>query len=119
MAKPDFLIKRNDSLPAMRVALKNPDGTPFTNLTGATFKLFFQAIALDPITGAKVTGVGVFTVVGTGSTGEVDYAWNVADTANIGRFRAEIEVLPLAGGRTTFPGAGYILFDVVQDLGDG
>lgn len=117
MANPDFLIKRNDTLPAMRLTLRNPDGTLF-NPTNSTLSLFFQDVDLDPVSGAKQTGAGTFTVVGTGSTGEVDYEWAAADTDTIGSYRAEVEAKPTAGGRLTFPGGGYLFFDVVQDLGD-
>lgn len=118
MAKPDFLIKRNDTLPVMRITLLEPDGSAF-NPTGATLAFFFQNVTLNTTTDPKETGAGTFTVVGTGSTGEVDYAWAAADTDTVGSFRAEVEALPSGGGRETFPGGSYFLFDVVQDLGDG
>lgn len=117
MARTDLSIKRNDTQPSIRIQLINPDGT-FFDPTGATLSFFFQEVSLDPVTGAKVTGAGTFTIV-SATLGQVDYAWDASDTANIGNFRAEVEVLPSGGGRTTFPGGSYILFSVVQDLGDG
>lgn len=119
MAKPDFLIKKDDTLPAMRITLVNPDGTRFTDLVGATLSLFFQDVEDDPAKPSSV-GAGSFTVIGgTSPTGQVDYFWDAADTATIGSYRFEVEVLPSGGGRATFPGGSYGLFDVVQDLGDG
>lgn len=118
MANPDFLIKKDDTLPNIRLELLNPDGTPFVITVGDVFALFFQDVSDGLPAKPSIVGAGTFTTVGTGSTGEVDYAWAAADTANVGSFRAEVQVTPLSGGIITFPGGSYILFDVVQDLGD-
>ena len=116
MARADFLIKRGDTLPAIRIQLINPDGS-FFNPTGAVLSFRFEDVSEDPGDVVQV-GAGTFSIVGDGSTGEVDYAWDATDTDTVGSFRAEVEAQPSGGGRTTFPGGSYILFDVVQDLGD-
>lgn len=116
MAKPDFQRKRGDTGPPVRITLLNPDGTPF-DPAGYALSFFFQDVDLAPASPAE-TGAGSFAIVGTGSTGEVDYTLAAADVDTVGSFRFEVEAL-LGGDRRTFPGGSYGLFDVVQDLGDG
>lgn len=50
-------------------------------------------------------------------TGQVKYAWQVADTKHAGTFRAEVEVTWPGGGTTTFPKDSYFTVVILPDLG--
>lgn len=126
MPKPDFSIKRGDTLPVLRIALQFEDETPF-DLTGRVaadldwnFQVFDRSAPAE-------TGAGTFTIVIAAATattpaitpadGIVDYAWAAGDTDAVNRFRGEVE-LDTGSGRITFPNGSDIIYDVVQDLAD-
>lgn len=117
MAATDFELKRNDTSTRTFI-LFNPDGSRF-DLTGyapADLAFFFQLQSLDDA-GAKVTGVGVFAIVGDPTEAVVTYAFAAADTATAGVYRGEIEAL-LGAVRNTFPQDEWFTFEITRDLGD-
>ena len=105
---PNFAIKRNDRLPALRVQLLRDDGT-IVNLTtatavtlkmGAPFNLNVAAVVIDAVNGI------------------VEYAWAAGNTnVTEGNYRAEFEVTWPGGIPETFPTDGYIIVQVYTDLG--
>jgi hypothetical protein len=114
-----FYIKRGDTLPVMEVTLLNADLLTPYDLTGAAVKLR-----------VTVNGVAIFrsmTIVGSPTAGKVQYAWQASDwtftppslpAISEGTHPMEVEVVPQAGGRLTFPNTGCDLLVVSGDLGD-
>jgi hypothetical protein len=129
-----FLLKYRDTLPALQVVLKNPDGTVH-NLTGSTaWKLH---VWLND--GTKLTRG--MTKIGADIDGTLRYTWAATDwDAGTGGppFTAGGLILgpdlPLAPGirehwmeyeviggtsRLTFPNGGYDTLRVYTDIGQG
>lgn len=103
---PTFAIKRNDRLPLLRVNLTRSDGS-IPDLTGATVR--FKMGSPVPINGIA----DIVNAVG----GVVEYPWAGADTASAGNFRGEFEVTYGSGKLETFPNDGYLVIQILEDLG--
>ena len=111
-----FHLKDKDTLPGLRVRLKNPDSTPH-DLTGATSVTLHVRIKATgeifsrPMTIEDVTG------------GIVIYAWQAEDWTDtttaleVGLHQMEYEVLGPGAARLTFPNAGHDELSVIDDLG--
>ena len=117
MAKPDFTIKQNDTLPALNVTLSFQDGSTIPSIATATINFIYQ---IEDESTVAVVGTGATAVVDDTSTTSkiISYAWVAADTAIVGRFKAEVELI-ISGDRLTFPNGSYLIYDVVADLADG
>ncbi len=131
-----FYLKQRDTLPALEVSLKNPDGTPH-DLTGATSVALHVKVGsgrgvLNP--GAVVSRV--MTVV-SAVAGRASYAWVAADwdPLNVAGYLSptpplplvpgeaehamEYEVLRAGGARQTFPNGGYDTLRCLAEIGQG
>lgn len=107
----DFVIKQNDTTPAITSTLKDADGGP-VNLTGATVRFIMRR------KGAGTPKVDGEATIGSPATaGGVSYAWDAADTDTAGRYDAEFEVTFAGGAKQTFPNSEHLWIDVVKDLG--
>lgn len=96
-----FTIKRGDTAPALRYTL-----VPETvDLTGASVVFVLERGARMP---ARII---------TASPPVVQYDWQPGDTEHVGVRRAEFEVTYSDGAIETWPNAGYLLINVVEDLG--
>lgn len=114
-----FVIKRGDTLPALRRTLQFDDGT-IQDLTLSTAINFIYSAkdGTEPVQTGQV--VRTATIVNSpGTDGLVEWAPIAADTLVVGEFLAEFEV-QFGTDRITFPnGEGqFILFKVVQDVDD-
>lgn len=99
-----FFIKRNDTSPAVEYTLSTDDGV--VNLTGATVRFYMgNVVAADAV---------VLNAIG----GIVSYDWLPADTATVGFYNAEFEVIYSDGSKETFPNDGYIAVHISPDLGE-
>lgn len=105
----DWTQKRNDRLPEIAAALKDPNGAA-QNLAGCTVRFVMR----QPSAGAAKVNAAATVVDAAG--GSVKYAWAASDTDTAGRYRAEWEVLFADGRRETFPNAGYLEIEIVEDL---
>jgi len=112
-----FHLKERDTLPMLRVRLKNPDDSPH-DLTGATSVTLHIRLAT---TGNVLSRPMVIDdVLG----GIVSYQWIVDDWTSstppilaIGKHEMEYEVVGPGGARLTFPNASYDTLSIVDDLG--
>ena len=96
-----FTIKRGDTAPALRYAL-----LPETvDLTGASVVFVLDGGARLP---AQIV---------TPLPPVVQYDWQPGDTAHAGVRRAEFEVTYSDGAIETWPNAGYLQVNIVEDLG--
>lgn len=112
MAEAAFLLKTGDTSSSIYSTLQNSGGTP-VDLTGATVLW-----KLAPLAGGTLTVAGTATIIQSGSTavGEVQYPWGTA-VATAGRYLGEWEVTYSGGAIQSFPNDGYVVVDVVGDLG--
>ncbi len=106
---PDFVIKRNDELPAIRATLSS-GGVP-VNLSTATQVRFIMA----PKNGGPVK-VNAPAVVVEPAQGLIRYDWVSADTDTPGSYQAEWEVTWADGKSQTYPTTSYHTIDVLADL---
>lgn len=96
-----FTIKRGDTAPALRYAL-----LPETvDLTGASVVFVLDGGGRLP---AQIV---------TPSPPVVQYDWQPGDTDRAGLRRAEFEVTYSDGAIETWPNAGYLLINIIEDLG--
>lgn len=107
-------IKAGDTLPVLRVALRNPDGTP-TDLAGKTLVLRFSR--KNPANGTLTRQL---SVVGAAADGVAEYAWVAGDWTGPtpiapGIYRVEY-LVEQAGTSMTFPNDGYDLLTVTARL---
>jgi len=106
-----FNLKRGDTLPALRVYLKNPDGTAF-NPTGYAVALHIQL--------EDGTRISRNMTIVDGPAGLIEYAWAAGDWAagNLvpGWHRMEYEATQ-AGLVVSFPNDRCDDLVVVVDLG--
>lgn len=104
-----FPIKQNDRLPYIEATLSDSGGN-LTTLAGTTVYFVMK--------NAKTGAVAVrgLCVIVDATAKKVRYEWAVGDTAVAGVYRAEFEV-NFAGRPWTFPQPGYLIVNVIPDLG--
>lgn len=98
--RPDFYLKRGDTLPQIKSTLRNPDKS-LMNLTGATVRFRMRA------RGAGSAKVDAVATVVDAANGVVAYAWSPADTDTEGLYDAEWPVTK-SGAVETVPNNGFL-----------
>jgi hypothetical protein len=101
-------VKRGDTAPGFRAQCRN--GSDPANLTGATARLLLRG-------DSDLIAASFPLTVEPGTDGWVSRDWQAGDLATVGTRRGEVEVTYSAGGRQTFPGAGYFTLEILGDLG--
>ena len=109
MAHPVFYIKQGDTSPYLQVTLKDGDGA-VVNLTGAT------AVFSMRRGGSTTVSEQSATVVSPATAGVVRYTWGASDTATPGMYEGEFEVTFSGGEIQTYPNAGYIEINVLEQI---
>lgn len=102
-----FHLKQNDTSPALLYRLD-----PAVNLAGASVVFNMRPRG----GGAVVVDRAAASIEGDPANGVVRYDWQVADTANAGRFEAEFEVTYSDGTVETFPNDGFIVVQIGGDI---
>lgn len=120
-----FLIKRNDTLPAIEAVLSDESGP--ISLAGATVYFTMRREEnLDdcgtmPSVGSALFKKAAIVVgdqsVGAATRGKVRYEWSAGDTATAGSYGGEFEVRFGGGGVWSFPSAGTIPVIINGDVG--
>ena len=114
MGEAIFFIKRNDTLPALRIKLKD---------TGCLGKI--QTFNLSSATGATFTMVdksGNYKIFEQPSTitcfsgGTIQYNWQNGDTSENGIFKAEFQISFSGGTIMTVPQIGTINIEIGKNL---
>jgi len=100
-----FTYKVGDTAPAFRIQLLQATGAP-QDLTGAAATLRVRR----PGASAFVT-LGALTVEG-GTEGWVNRPWVAGDIDRAGLWDADVPVVFAGGAKQTYPGHGYIRFNV-------
>ena len=105
----DFVIKKGDRLPRLRIALTDSAGDAL-DLTGAavTFRM-----KLRGATSLKV--IAAASVVAPATGGIVEYTWGANDTNAVGVYDAEV-VVSYVGETQTVPSSGYVAVIVASTL---
>ena len=104
-----FTIKRNDTSPALRWELEDPD----TNLAGASVVFNMK----NTVTGALVIDRGTAEVVAGADRPTLGYNWAEEDTAVAGLYEAEFEITYADESVETTPNSENIVVRVAADLG--
>jgi hypothetical protein len=110
-----FYMKQHDTAPSIQAVLRQPPVAPatigpFVDVTGATVTFILKAV------GGTTPAVNSAAVVVTPTAGLVQYNWAVGDTAAIGDYNAEWQVIYPSGKKQTFPGFGYSPVHIDADL---
>lgn len=105
-----FQIKQNDSLPPLTRNLQLRATAEPLDLTGASKVMFYLAAS-----SGQVMVSGQASIV-SATQGRVAYAWGAGETATVGVFAAEFEVVWPASQLQTVPNAGYISVRVLDDI---
>jgi hypothetical protein len=107
-----FTITQNDTAPPIRSRLKD-SGEP-VNLTNVSNVFFYmeneykEVVVSDDLTGR----VNILD----NTVGEVEYMFKSSETENVGRFKAEWEVLYDDGTRETFPSDGKVSIEITGGI---
>lgn len=104
-----FVIKQNDTSPAILATLKEGDGT-LIELSGATVRFHMRKLGSSTVT------VDAAATIYDVDLGQVSYAWQAGDTASVGLYEAEFEVTNTDGTVETFPNGSYISVNVIDDI---
>lgn len=110
MASPKFVIKQNDTAPALVTVLQDSRGRPRI-LTGATvvINMRLQSDKSVKISGASVT-------ITDASLGIVSYSFTAANTDTAGVYELEIQVTYSDSSIETFPNNDYVIVTILDDI---
>lgn len=114
LSKRDFIIKRNDTLPSLRVNIYDRGclgQTQHFDMTGATGVTFTMVDTSNNYKVAKKDGVIV-----SSSGGTIQYNWAPEDTTEDGIFRGEFQINYANGGRLTVPQQGFLSIEIYKDI---
>lgn len=78
----DFFLKKGDTLPKLAATLKDSEGYPIV-LSGATVRFKMRK------EGTRTSKVDAVATVVDAEEGQVEYAWQAADTDTAGQYEAE------------------------------
>lgn len=110
-----FKIKRNDTLPALRVSVKtNGDlgqktGYNLSGATGVTFTMVQQNCDFPKVFQQD----GQFICQ---SGGTIQYNWQEGDTDTSGNYEGEFELIFSDGNKLSIPTIGNIKIEIFNDL---
>lgn len=110
----DFSMKRNDTLPALRVNIYDRGclgGIGSFDLSGATGVTFTM---IDSHGNYKVAKKDATIISSSGGT--IQYNWSAEDTDEQGVFKGEFQLNYDNGGRMTVPRTGFITIQIFGDI---
>ncbi len=111
--KKEFIIKRNDTLPALQLCLID------RGCLGGK-----ESFNLDGVTGATFTmtnDCGEYKIFGktaqivSSSGGTIQYNWDAEDTNEAGKFNGEFQLLFSDGNKMSIPQNGQISINIPKD----
>ena len=103
-----FFIKQNDTVPSIRVTLKNGSGTAI-DLVNATVRFHMRTLT-------GTTKVNSSAAVVNANTGIVQYNWGGTDTNTIGSYQGEFQVTYPDATIETFPNDGFVHIEILDDI---
>jgi len=112
-AKP-FIIKRNDTLPALMISIKSRgdlnEVIPFS-LTGVSACTFSMT---DSCGNLKISSSSADIIIA--SAGTMQYSWSAEDTDTEGKFNGEFELYFNGGAKMSVPTLGAIDISIIKDI---
>lgn len=102
-------LKRNDTLPTLKIAVVDSETGAAVDLTGASAKLI---MVTDDETKSVV--VNAAATITDAVNGKIEYAWIGADTSTSGSYLAEFEIT-LTTGILTLPNDDTLKILIVDD----
>jgi|SRR5882724_633287 len=105
-------LKQGDTLPVQRFTIVDPHTGQVVDLTGASVHFHMGNFTKGAVVNSVATIVNAIA-------GLVSYSWIAADTAIIGTFSTEWQVLYPGGTSQTFPTDSYETVVVYSDLSKG
>lgn len=105
----DFILKKGDTLPILRIVFLNDDGSPI-NLAGYSI-LFKYRLKQD-----NSTIVTRNAVIEDAVNGIAQYSWNNEDTSSLGVYIGEFIIISPSGKESSFPEDTYIIFEIIDDI---
>jgi hypothetical protein len=106
----DYTVKQSDTLPLLQATLYDATGLPI-NLTGATVKLKVRGV-FDSVLKVNAACTIVNALLGT-----ISYQWTAVDCDTAGEYYLEFEIVFNDLKEVTCPNDGYLLLEVVPELG--
>lgn len=112
--KNEFIIKRNDTLPALQLCLIDRgclgEKEPYnlSGVTGVTFTMTYDSG--DYKIYAKPAQLF------SSSGGTIQYNWDSEDTNEAGRFNGEFQLLYSDGNKMSIPQNGQIIINIPKDI---
>jgi len=91
-----FIIKKNDTSPALRVIIEDKDGNPVP-ISGAS--VYFSLTNQD---GEYLVDTQA-AVINDGDAGDVQYNWQDGDVSEVGQLNGEFKVVFFDGRTERFP----------------
>lgn len=106
-----FTIKQFDTSPSIGMNLQTADGTAvdITNALEVRFHMRTRGETPTVVIDARAQVVDAVE-------GQVKYDWLRSDTAEPGRYEAEVEVTYTDGSVETFPNGGYETITIIDDV---
>jgi hypothetical protein len=114
MTTETFVIKRNDTLPALQISiatkgnLGQKTGYNLSGVTGITFTM------IDDCNNCKVNAQTAQIICSSGGT--IQYNWQSGDTDESGVYQGEFELNYADGSRMSIPPIGGIRVEIIKDL---
>lgn len=113
----DFTLKRGDTRPVIDIPIDR-GGTPVPLASTAAQPLTpSRILLLTKLNSDHTGGIAGTMTVASAAGGVPRYTWQGNDTATVGLYDMEVEVLWSDGGIETFPEDAYLSLDIKQDLG--
>lgn len=109
-----FVIKRNDTLPALQVCILDvgcSGGRKAFSLSGATGVTFSMVNHCGDYKISKKAGQILSSTGGT-----IQYTWTSSDTNESGKFKGEFQINYSDGGRLSIPQQGFIDIEIYKDI---
>jgi hypothetical protein len=105
----DFSIKKNDTLPALKLQFKNDNSVPI-NLSGCSIVFNYRLRQSNSFVVSRSVPVE------DPLNGIAQYVWVNGDTDNLGVYIGEFVITFPSGKELTFPEDTYIIFEVVDNV---
>lgn len=114
MANNAFIIKRNDTLPALQICLID------RGCLGG--KEAYSLSGVSEITFTMVSECGEYKIFGKSaetvsySAGTIQYNWDPEDTNEAGKFQGEFQLIYSDGNKMSVPQSGHITIQINKDI---
>jgi hypothetical protein len=106
-----FFLLQNDRLPVLQTQLS--DSVGYVDITSGT-PVFYWRLRGRPSGSGLYSGIG--TVIGSATTGLVQYAWGTGDVANGGVYAGRWKINFANGQPMSFPNDSYFMFELTNNL---